>query len=250
MTNVESQNALLECKDLLVGYGKALETMKSPFDFSLSSGMVVALMGENGCGKSSLLKTFAGLLAPVAGEVSLEGKSLTEWAPRERAQEISLVRMSSAVPPRMSVSEFVRLGRSPYSGIFDSRTEEDNRIVENSMALLDVANFANRPIAELSDGERSRVFLAEAVAQQVKILLLDEPNAFLDIPRSHALFRLLKKIAVERQMGIVVSTHSVEYAERYCDKIMVVNGGTVKVASAADARKNGLLDWTEICDAL
>ena len=245
MTNVELQNALLECKDLLVGYGKALETMKSPFDFSLSSGMVVALMGENGCGKSSLLKTFAGLLAPVAGEVSLEGKSLTEWAPRERAQEISLVRMSSAVPPRMSVSEFVRLGRSPYSGIFDSRTEEDKRIVENSMALLDVANFANRPIAELSDGERSRVFLAEAVAQQVKILLLDEPNAFLDIPRSHALFRLLKKIAVERQMGIVVSTHSVEYAERYCDKIMVVNGGTVKVATAADARKAGLLDWTE-----
>lgn len=250
MTNVESQNILLECKDLLVGYGKALPSMKFPFDFSLASGNVVALMGENGCGKSSLLKTFAGLLAPVAGEVSLEGKSLTEWAPRERAQEISLVRMSSAVPPRMSVSEFVRLGRSPYSGIFDSRTEEDNRIVENSMALLDVANFANRPIAELSDGERSRVFLAEAVAQQVKILLLDEPNAFLDIPRSHALFRLLKKIAVERQMGIVVSTHSVEYAERYCDKIMVVNGGTVKVASAADARKIGLLDWTEICDAL
>ena len=250
MTSVESQNILLECKDLLVGYGKALPSMRFPFDFSLASGNVVALMGENGCGKSSLLKTFAGLLAPVAGEVSLEGKSLTEWAPRERAQEISLVRMSSAVPPRMSVSEFVRLGRSPYSGIFDSRTEEDNRIVENSMALLDVANFANRPIAELSDGERSRVFLAEAVAQQVKILLLDEPNAFLDIPRSHALFRLLKKIAVERQMGIVVSTHSVEYAERYCDKIMVVNGGTVKVASAADARKNGLLDWTEICDAL
>ena len=250
MTNVESQNILLECKDLLVGYGKALPSMKFPFDFSLASGNVVALMGENGCGKSSLLKTFAGLLAPVAGEVSLEGKSLTEWAPRERAQEISLVRMSSAVPPRMSVSEFVRLGRSPYSGIFDSRTEEDNRIVENSMVLLDVANFANRPIAELSDGERSRVFLAEAVAQQVKILLLDEPNAFLDIPRSHALFRLLKKIAVERQMGIVVSTHSVEYAERYCDKIMVVNGGTVKVASVADARRNGLLDWTEICDAL
>ena len=250
MTNVESQNILLECKDLLVGYGKALPSMNIAFDFSLASGSVVALMGENGCGKSSLLKTFAGLLAPVAGEVSLEGKSLTEWAPRERAQEISLVRMSSAVPPRMSVSEFVRLGRSPYSGIFDSRTEEDNRIVENSMALLDVANFANRPIAELSDGERSRVFLAEAVAQQVKILLLDEPNAFLDIPRSHALFRLLKKIAVERQMGIVVSTHSVEYAERYCDKIMVVNGGTVKVASVADARKNGLLDWTEICDAL
>ena len=245
MTNAESQNVLLECRDLLVGYSSALETMKTPFDFALASGNVVALMGENGCGKSSLLKTFAGLLSPVAGEVSLEGKPLVEWLPRERAQAISLVRMSSVVPPRMSVSEFVRLGRSPYSGIFDSRTDEDNRIVHESMELLDVASFANRPIAELSDGERSRVFLAEAVAQQVKVLLLDEPNAFLDIPRSHALFRLLKKIATERKMGIIVSTHSVEYAERYCDKIMVVNGGAVRVAPAADARKAGLLDWTE-----
>lgn len=250
MSDLKNSPALLECKNLLVGYNSALETMKIPFDFSLASGNVVALMGENGCGKSSLLKTFAGLLKPVSGDVSLEGKSLVEWAPRERAQEISLVRMSSAVPPRMSVNEFVRLGRSPYSGIFDSRTDEDNRIVEESMALLDVANFANRPIAELSDGERSRVFLAEAVAQQVKILLLDEPNAFLDIPRSHALFRLLKKIAEEREMGIIVSTHSVEYAERYCDRIMVVNGGSVRVAPADEARKNGLLDWTEAFDAI
>ena len=239
------QTALLECKNLLVGYGHALETMKFPFDFALLPGTVVALMGENGCGKSSLLKTFAGLLNPVSGDVSLEGMPLGQWAPRERAQAISLVRMSSFVPPRMSVREFVRLGRSPYSGIFDSRTEEDNRIVEESMGLLDVAVFAERPIAELSDGERSRVFLAEAVAQQVKVLLLDEPNAFLDIPRSHALFRLLKKIAVDRGMGVIVSTHSVEYAERYCDRIMVVNGGSVRVAPADEARKSGLLEWTE-----
>ena len=250
MSDLKNSPALLECKNLLVGYGSVLSTMNVPFDFAITPGTVVALMGENGCGKSSLLKTFAGLLSPVAGEVSLEGKTLVNWAPRERAQAISLVRMSSAVPPRMSVSEFVRLGRSPYSGIFDSRTDEDYRIVEESMTLLDVLSFADRPIAELSDGERSRVFLAEAVAQQVKVLLLDEPNAFLDIPRSHALFRLLKKIAEEREMGIIVSTHSVEYAERYCDRIMVVNGGSVRVAPASEARKEGLLDWTEICDAL
>ena len=248
MSELKKSSVLLECKDLLVGYGDALSTMNVPFDFALTPGTVVALMGENGCGKSSLLKTFAGLLSPVAGTVSLGGKLLAEWLPRDRAKMISLVRMSSAVPPRMSVSEFVRLGRSPYSGIFDSRTDEDKRIVEESMALLDVVNFANRPIAELSDGERSRVFLAEAVAQQVKVLLLDEPNAFLDIPRSHALFRLLKKIAEDRGMGIIVSTHSVEYAERYCDKIMVVNGGAVRVAPANDARKSGLLDWTEAFD--
>jgi ABC-type cobalamin/Fe3+-siderophores transport system ATPase subunit len=83
------------------------------------------------------------------------------------------------------------------------------------------------------------------VAQQVKVLLLDEPNAFLDIPRSHALFRMLRDLAENRNMGIVVSTHSVEYAERYCKRIMVIDKGAIRVAAAAEARSSGLLDWTE-----
>ena len=247
--------SLLQCDHLVVGYDGCKEKSGSglvaPFAFELNAGEVVALMGENGCGKSTLLKTFAGMIPPLTGNVTLLQKK--SWTARERAKFVALVRMgymSNASFERMTVHEFVGLGRTPYVGLFDGHSAEDNRIVDEALNLLELSGFAARWMSELSDGERSRVFLAMAVAQQVKVLLLDEPNAFLDIPRSHALFRLLKKIAVERQMGIVVSTHSVEYAERYCDKIMVVNGGTVKVASAADARKNGLLDWTEICDAL
>ena len=242
---------LLQCTGLRVGYapahrGQALaECLFAGLDFSLLPGELVALMGENGCGKSTLLKTFAGLLSPIAGSVNLCGTPVTAWDARARAQKVALVRMSGSVPERMTVRDFVSMGRSPYSGLFDARSAEDEKAIERAMDLTDVNRFADRQVSELSDGERSRVYLAEAVAQQVKVLLLDEPNAFLDIPRSHALFRMLRDLAENRNMGIVVSTHSVEYAERYCKRIMVIDKGEIRVAAAAEARTSGLLDWTE-----
>lgn len=237
------KKSLLDCEQLCVGHTGELIR---PFSFGLQAGDVVALMGENGCGKSTLLKTFAGLLSPLGGSVNLDGTPLAQWSARERARRVALVRMSGVVSDRMSVREFVGLGRSPYSGFLDGRREEDERIIDDAMAMMDVSCYADRFMAELSDGERSRVFLAEAVAQQVGVLLLDEPNAFLDIPRSHALFRLLKNLASSRGMGVVVSTHSVEYAVKYCDRIMVVHKGDVRVADACDATRSGILDWTNV----
>ena len=234
---------LLKCENLVLGYGHEKAVVSTPVNFELNAGDVVALLGENGSGKSTFLKTLCGLLPPVSGNVLLLGKS--EWAARERARFITLVRMSGVTCDRMTVREFVSLGRTPYAGIFDGRSKDDERIVDEAIALLDLENFASRWLTELSDGERSRVYLAQAVAQQVKVLLLDEPNAFLDIPRSRKLFTLLQKLAKERGMGILVSTHSVEYAEKYCGQIMVIADKQVRVASAKNARAEGLLKWTE-----
>lgn len=233
---------LLKAENLGIGFRNLL---LEPFSFELFSGEVVALMGENGCGKSTLLKTFAGFVPSLEGSIFLEEKNLVDWSSRERACQMALVRMAQEAPDRMTVREFVSLGRSPYSGFLDSRTEADEKIIEDALSLLDLNAYSNRFVAELSDGERSRVYLAEAVAQQVKILLLDEPNAFLDIPRSHMLFRTLQGLAKNSGMGIIVSTHSVEYAEKYCDRIMVVNNGKLRIASAKEARMQGLLDWTD-----
>lgn len=245
---------LLQCEGLVLGYQAAKANaagIVAPFSFELKAGEVVALLGENGCGKSTLLKTLCAQLQPVAGEVTLCGQSLwgsadaTAWTARERAKLVTLVRMSGLVCDRMTVREFVSLGRTPYAGLFDGRSKEDEKIVDEAVSLLELENFTNRWVNELSDGERSRVYLAQAVAQQVKVLLLDEPNAFLDIPRSRKLFTLLQKLAKERGMGILVSSHSVEYAEKYCDRIMVIEKGCVRCESANEARAKGLLDWTE-----
>lgn len=272
---------LLECKNLVIGYGaerglfkdrasslRSMERASSlrsmdraetcgvvaglsleAFDFDLRAGEVVALMGANGSGKSTLLKTLSGVIPPVSGCVRIDGAAGTLQDVRgfplhDLAKRVALVRMSGLEPGRLTVREFVGLGRIPYAGFLDGRSAEDNRIVDEALALLDVSAFASRAVAELSDGERSRVYLAQAVAQQVKVLLLDEPNAFLDIPRSHRLFRLLRMLAESNGVGIVVSTHSVEYAEEYADRIMVLDGGRVRVSTAADARGQGLFEWT------
>lgn len=239
-------SVILEAKSLQFGYS-AGNPFARAFDFTLESGEVVALMGENGCGKSTLLKTFAGMLRPVAGCVTIQGRDVHDrekgYTLQGLSKQVTLMRMNMEAPDRMTVQEFVSLGRTPYAGVLDGRSAEDEAIIEQSMECLDVKRFANRAVCELSDGERTRVYLAEAIAQSVNVLLLDEPNAFLDIPRSHALFRTLRELAASRGMGIVVSTHSVEYALRYADRIMVIDGGELKVSTADRAEASGILDW-------
>ena len=242
-------NTLLKCENLVFGYNapkkNVATALASPVDFELSSGEVVALLGENGCGKSTFLKTLCGLIDAVSGSVMLDNGVLNEIPVKERAKKITLVRMGGMSCERMTVRDFVSLGRMPYAGLFDGRSQEDDRIIDEAIALLDLENFKHRWITELSDGEKSRAYLAVAIAQQVKVLLLDEPNAFLDIPRSRKLFEMLRMLAKERDMGVIVSTHSVEYAEKYSDRMMVIAGGQVRVAKTETARAEGLLNWTE-----
>lgn len=232
---------LLQCENLQFGYGD--KSLSEAFEFSLNEGELVALMGANGCGKSTLLKTLAGRILALGGKLLLDGSD--SWSLREKALKISLMAMSMTPPQRMTVREFVSLGRTPYAGIFDGRSVEDERIIEEALALLKLESFGSRKVCELSDGEKSRVYLAQSVAQQVKVLLLDEPNAFLDIPHSHGLFRLLNQLAESRKMGMIISTHSVEYAEKYCHRIMVLDNGVIRTAPAPDARRLGLFEWTE-----
>ena len=135
---------LLQCTGLCVGYARRGETsadgLFGGLDFSLVPGELVALMGENGCGKSTLLKTFAGLLSPLAGSVNLCGSPVAAWDARARAQKVALVRMSGSVPERMTVRDFVSMGRSPYSGLFDGRSVEDEKAIDAQASFKTIAD--------------------------------------------------------------------------------------------------------------
>ncbi|MCQ2105886.1 MAG: ABC transporter ATP-binding protein [Fibrobacter sp.] len=231
---------LLQCTGLAFGYGKAFA---APFDFSLDEGQVVALMGRNGSGKSTLLKTLAGIIPLLEGSLEIQGTQIKSLPARELAKRVAYISISKAAPDRMTVRDFVSLGRMPYSGLFDGRNEEDEKIVDDAISLMQLDRYEQKLVSELSDGERTRVYLAEAVAQQAKILLLDEPNAFLDIPWSHSLFRTLRQLAAEKGIGIIVSTHSLEYASRYCDRFLVVANGALNMGSLDEVKKQGGLDW-------
>ena len=235
---------LLNLRQVTFGYGSPLA---KPLDMELPAGQVVALVGENGSGKSTLLKTLGGMLLPLDGSLELEGRPLAEYGLRELSKKVALVRMGLVPPAEMTVREFVSLGRSPYAGFLDGRSREDERIVDSAMDDMDVTLFAERKVAELSDGERSRVYLARALAQQVKLLLLDEPDAFMDIPRRKNLFVTLQKLSREKDMTVVLSTHWVDYAEKYADSILAfTTKGNLEFAPASRARELGLLSWAEV----
>lgn len=235
---------LLNLRQVTFGYGSPLA---KPLDMEVQAGQVVALVGENGSGKSTLLKTLGGMLLPLDGSLELECRPLAEYGLRELSKKVALVRMGLAAPAEMTVREFVSLGRSPYAGFLDGRSREDERIVDSAMDDMDVTLFANRKVAELSDGERSRVYLARAIAQQVRLLLLDEPDAFMDIPRRKNLFVTLQKLSREKDMAVVLSTHWVDYAEKYADSILAFTSkGKLEFAPASRARELGLLSWAEV----
>lgn len=235
---------LLNLRQVTFGYGSPLA---SPLDMEVQAGQVLALVGENGSGKSTLLKTLGGMLLPLDGSLELEGRPLAEYGLRELSKKVALVRMGLVPPAEMTVREFVSLGRSPYAGFLDGRSREDERFVDSAMDDMDVTLFENRKVAELSDGERSRVYLARALAQQVRLLLLDEPDAFMDIPRRKNLFVTLQKLSREKDMTVVLSTHWVDYAEKYADSILAFTSkGKLEFAPADHARELGLLSWAEV----
>ncbi|WP_308604181.1 ABC transporter ATP-binding protein [uncultured Fibrobacter sp.] len=234
---------VLEAKNLSVGYGMPLFPQAS---LDLQAGELVSLVGPNGSGKSTLLKTFAGLLTPCSGTIRLCGMVMEKMAKRKRAQLVASVFTHERAPFGMTVREFISLGRIPFSGIFDQRTEEDESAVDDALANTELTDFANRRVAALSDGERSRVLVARAMASHPKLLLLDEPTAFLDVPHILSLFHFLREFAEKKQMAILLSTHHLDYAFRFSHRVIALDGkGGIGEGFLPKMQEAGLLSWAK-----
>lgn len=208
----------LELRDIVLGY-KGNEPLCSAINRSVCSGCSVALVGRNGAGKSTLLRSVAGIVTPRGGEVVINGCAINRLGYAERARLVSFVSTEIITTAYMSVAQIVALGRMPYSGWAGQLREADRQIVEHSMRSVDVLQFAERTIDTLSDGQRQRVMVARALAQDTPVVVLDEPTAFLDWENREMVIKLLSNLAIETDKIIIFSTHELDLAKQYAGQV-------------------------------
>jgi len=230
---------MISLQNLTVGYGE--KAILSDINQTLEPGRLVCLLGSNGVGKSTLLRTLAGFLQPLAGKVLLDGKDLSSLSLSQRSKTVSIVLTERVEVPYMKVADLVGMGRSPYTGFFGTLTKEDKAIVVEAIEMVGIGNLAERTIDTLSDGERQKAFLAKAIAQQTPIILLDEPTAFLDFHAKLSTLRLMQKLAHETNKIILMSTHDVEMALRLSDLLWIVQGGKIQTGTTASLTESGIL---------
>lgn len=198
-----------------------------PVTVDLEAGRCWAIVGPNGAGKSTLLRVMAGLLAPSEGDITIGGKPLRAWSVRERAKLMALVPQTVTSDIDLTVRETVLMGRYPHRsfGLFESG--EDIRVAERVLALTGMAAFSDRTLATLSGGEAQRVHIAAALGQTPSILLLDEPTASLDLRYQLSIFGLLRDTVARESLTVVVVTHDVNLAARFCTDVIVLDDGQV-----------------------
>lgn len=196
-------------------------------DLAVAAGDFLGIIGPNGAGKSTLLRVMAGVLAPTAGEMLLLGKPLGHYRRREVARILAVVPAPATPIFSFSVREFVTMGRTPYLGRLQSDSLEDRRLVDESLAAADATALAERPITELSGGEWQRVNIARALAQQPRVLLLDEPTAFLDLGHQREIFELLARLNRDQGLTVICVSHDLNLAAEYCPRLAVLAEGRI-----------------------
>lgn len=214
----------LRIEDLTVGYAREKPVLQN-ISLSVRAGEILAVIGPNGCGKSTLLRTLIGLLEPHSGGIFLNRKNIREYHPRERAQNIAMLAQSLAGSEEMSALEAVSLGRTPFLAHYGALTPRDEEIVQNAMKQTDTLQFQSRKLSELSGGEKQRVLLARALAQQPKVLLLDEPVSNLDIRYQFEVLEMVFRLARREQIAVLLVLHQINLAAALADTILLMTSG-------------------------
>jgi len=216
---------MIEVQDIAFSYDGA--RVIDGVSFRVEDGEFVGVIGPNGSGKTTLLKLLSKVLHPDSGTIRIKGKEIARISNRELARIIAVVPQESNVLFPFTVREIVLMGRYPHLGALSFEHEKDFRIAEEMMRTTDVAQFAGRLITEVSGGEKQRVIVARALAQEPAAMLLDEPTAFLDIKHQIDVHELLKSLNEKRGMTIVCISHDLNLAARYCKRLILLDRGRV-----------------------
>ncbi|GGA42625.1 ABC transporter ATP-binding protein [Paenibacillus physcomitrellae] len=194
-------------------------------NIKIPDGKITALVGANGSGKSTILKTMARIHGPKNGSVLLNGKSIHKQSTREVAKQLAILPQNPTAPDGLTVYELVSYGRFPYQKGFGSMSAEDRRVIEWAIEVTAMSDFAERPIEQLSGGQRQRAWIAMALAQETGILFLDEPTTFLDMAHQLEVLELLEELNAEQNRTIVMVVHDLNHASRYAQHMIAIKSG-------------------------
>lgn len=216
---------MIRVEDLSLSYGQ--KQILNQLNLSVSKGSLSALLGPNGCGKTTLLKCIAGLLNPQVGNVILEDKRISDYSARQLAQKISFVRQHTNTDFEFKAYDMVMMGRNPYQHRLQNESEADRKMVERCMKQTNTWHLRDKMPHAMSGGELQRVMIARALAQDTPIMLLDEPTSNLDIAHQFEIMELLREINQNQQKTILIVVHDLNLALRYCPYSIVIKEGKV-----------------------
>lgn len=235
----------LELDHITLGYRSRTgeeRILADRLSLTLPAGRLTALLGRNGVGKSTLLRVLAGIRRPLRGDALLDGQPVSDMPAHERARQIAFVTTEQITVAHLRVDEVVAMGRAPYTGWFGTLSEEDRRIVNRSLEQVGMSDFREKALESLSDGERQRVMIARALAQDTPVMLLDEPTAFLDLPNRYHIALLLRKLAHTTGKTIVYSSHDLSTAIQLCDMLWVMTPGGIAAGMPTELLQSGAIN--------
>lgn len=224
------EEIFVACKGVSIGYkdqSNGLIAVKSDLSLKAVQGELVALIGGNGIGKSTLLKTIAGFQSPLSGDLLIHQKSISDYNPVELAKELGFVSTENVHVANLTVEEMVGLGRYPYTNWFGQLEERDHQIMGEAIRKVGLSGYEKRLINRISDGERQRAMIARALAQDTRIIILDEPTAFLDIANKYEIMHILHQLVNEEGKCVIFSTHDLNTALSMADRIWLMLGSEV-----------------------
>lgn len=217
-------NTILQTKNLSIGYTSKKEvlTIASDINISLLKGKLITLIGGNGIGKSTLLKTITAIQTPISGEIKLNNKDIFSIENSKLAQQQSLVLTDKLPSSNLTVWELIALGRQPYTNWIGTLSDEDYSKIKTSIQLTNIEHLTEKKHYEISDGQLQKVLIARALAQDTDLIILDEPTTHLDLFHKVSVFKLLQKLAHETEKCILFSTHDIDLAIQLSDEMIVM----------------------------
>lgn len=231
---------MIQLKELTLGYGQRV--LLDKVSAQVTGGQLIALLGRNGTGKSTLLRAIMGLEKKQTGEIILQGENIVSLKPEKLARNISFVTTDKVRISNLRCEDVVALGRAPYTNWIGQLQAEDKERVAEAMRLVGMTDYAEKTMDKMSDGECQRIMIARALAQDTPVILLDEPTAFLDLPNRYELCLLLKRLAQEEGKCIIFSTHDLDIALSLCDFIMLIDNPQLYSLSTREMVDSGHIE--------